>query len=344
MGEESAVKTMKISGRFVTLFLALFAVIFAGCDKGGGGGSSTTTSGAAPTPQKIVKIAFVTNNASEFWKIAAAGVHKYEAEGKVQVDIKMPPNGTTAEQNQILEDLSSQGYDAIAVSAIAPNDQVPVLNRVAEKSKLITFDSDAPKSNRLLYIGTNNYEAGKALGGEIVKMLPNGGKMAVFVGTLSADNAMQRLKGIEDAIAGHKIDIVDKREDQTDRAKARSNVEDIVNAHHDLNLVAGLWSYNGPAIAAVLNASGKKSKVLGAVFDEEEETLKAIGDETIQVTVVQKPFQFGYLSSKWMHQLATQGDTVKASLPPTKIIDTGVEVINKANVAAFRQKLAEMKK
>jgi len=336
---------MTTSSRIVSVLVALFVILFAGCDKGGGGGSSasTATTNAAP-PQKIVKIAFVTNNASEFWKIAAAGVRKYEAEGKVQVDIKMPPNGTTAEQNQILEDLASQGYDAIAVSAIAPNDQVPVLNRVAEKSKLITFDSDAPKSNRLLYIGTNNYEAGKALGGEIVKMLPNGGKMAVFVGTLSADNAIQRLKGIQDAIAGHKIDIVDKREDQTDRAKARSNVEDIVNAHKELNLVAGLWSYNGPAIAAVLNASGKKGKVLGAVFDEEEETLKAIADDTIQVTVVQKPFQFGYLSSKWMHQLATQGDTVKASLPPTKVIDTGVEVINKANVAAFRQKLAEMKK
>jgi ribose transport system substrate-binding protein len=45
-----------------------------------------------------------------------------------------------------------------------------------------------------------------------------------------------------------------------------------------------------------------------------------------------------------MHGLATQGDTIKASLPPTKIVDTGVEVINKANVAAFTQKLAEMKK
>src|SRR5215471_9639036 len=157
---------MTTSSRIVSVLVALFVILFAGCDKGGGGGSSasTATTNAAP-PQKIVKIAFVTNNASEFWKIAAAGVRKYEAEGKVQVDIKMPPNGTTAEQNQILEDLSSQGYDAIAVSAIAPNDQVPVLNRVAEKSKLITFDSDAPKSNRLLYIGTNNYEAGKALGG-----------------------------------------------------------------------------------------------------------------------------------------------------------------------------------
>jgi ribose transport system substrate-binding protein len=338
------VKTTIRSYTLLTAFAALIVALFTGCDKGGGGGTTSTSAPAAAAPAKIVKIAFVTNNASEFWKIAAAGVHKYEAEGKVQVDIKMPSNGTTEEQNQILENLSSQGYDAIAVSAIAPNDQVPVLNRVAEKTKLITFDSDAPKSSRLLYIGTNNYEAGKALGGEIIKLLPSGGKMAVFVGTLSADNATQRLKGIQDAIAGHKIDIVDKREDNTDRAKARSNVEDILNAHNDLNLVAGLWSYNGPAIAAALEALGKKGKVLAAVFDEEEGTLSAIANGTIQVTVVQKPFQFGYLSSKWMHDLATRGDTVAASLPPTKVIDTGVEVINKDNVAAFKQKLADMKK
>ena len=39
---------------------------------------------------KTLKFAFVTNNASEFWKIAAAGVRKYEAEGKVQVkDLKV---------------------------------------------------------------------------------------------------------------------------------------------------------------------------------------------------------------------------------------------------------------
>src|SRR5262245_63504574 len=214
--------------------MAATAALFLACNKSEpapSGGAATASGAAEPSAPKIVKLAFVTNNASEFWKIAQAGVRKYEGESKVQVDVKMPSNGTTAEQNQILENLSSQGYDAIAVSAIAPADQVPVLDRVAAKTKLITFDSDAPKSKRLLYIGTNNVEAGKALGGEILKMLPKGGKMAVFVGTLAADNAKERLQGIEQAIAGKKIEIVDKREDNTDRAKARSNVEDIVNAH-----------------------------------------------------------------------------------------------------------------
>jgi ribose transport system substrate-binding protein len=89
---------------------------------------------------------------------------------------------------------------------------------------------------------------------------------------------------------------------------------------------------------------GKKGKVLAAVFDEEESTLSAIASDTISATVVQKPFQFGYLSSKWMHELATKPDAAMAAIPANKSIDTGVDVIDKANVADFRQKLAEMKK
>ncbi len=293
---------------------------------------------------KPLKLAFVTNNTSSFWQLASAGVHKYEQEGKVQVDVKLPPNGTLDEQNQILQNLASQGYDAIAVSAIAPKDQTSQFNDLASRTKLITFDSDAASSNRLLYIGTNNYEAGKSLGAQIVKLLPNGGKIAVFVGTFAADNAAQREQGIEDAIAGHHIEVVDKREDNTDRARARSNVEDIVNARHDLNLVVGLWNYNGSAIAAALEGLGKKGQVLAAVFDEDEGTLDGIAHGTIQVTVVQKPFMFGYLASKWMRDLATQGDAAKSALPPTRVIDTGVEVIDSANLGEFRARLAEMKK
>lgn len=178
------------------------------------------------------------------------------------------------------------------------------------------------------------------LGAQIVNLLPSGGNMAVFVGSFSADNAAQRFKGIQDATAGHNIVVVDRREDGTDRAKARSNVEDIVNAHRNLNLVAGLWSYNGPAIAAALESLGKKGKVIAAVFDEEAGTLDAIAGGTIACTVVQKPFQFGYLASKWMHDLATKGEAARAAIPPTRVIDTGVEVVTKDTVAEFSKQLA----
>jgi ribose transport system substrate-binding protein len=325
------------------LVLAALPLLLIGCNnnKGGAAGAS---SGAPTAEAKIVKLGFVTNNPSQFWKIAEAGLRKYEKEAKIQVDMKMPPNGTPEDQNQILQNLASQGYDAIAVSVIAPKDQLRILNEVADKTSLITFDSDADKSKRLLYIGTNNFEAGKALGERIAKILPDGGKIAVFVGTLSADNASQRLAGIEAAIKDKKIEIVDKREDNTDRAKARSNVEDIINAHKDLNMVVGLWNYNGPAIANAIEGLGKQGKIKAAVFDEDDATLEAIKTGTIEATVVQKPFQFGYLSAKWMHELAKDKEAAKKAMPAGGVVDTGVTVIDKSNVEAFKAELTEMKK
>src|SRR5438128_12563063 len=117
--------------RALVMFVAALALA-GGCDKDKSSTAQNT---------KTLKLAFVTNNASEFWKIAAAGVHKYEKEAGVQVDIKMPPNGKTEEQNGYLENLVSQGYNGIAVSVIAPNDQIRAINDAAKDTNVITFDS-----------------------------------------------------------------------------------------------------------------------------------------------------------------------------------------------------------
>jgi ribose transport system substrate-binding protein len=337
----------KVVPAFAAL-LGLAVVAGTGCEKkdsaGGGGGSANASAQAkkvhkAPDGAQL-KLAFVTNNASDFWKIAAAGVKKYEGEANVKVDVRMPPTGTVAEQNGILEDLATQGYHGIAVSVIAPDDQVQEVNRAAAKTNVITHDSDAAKSARLVYIGTNNFEAGRTLGKEIVRLLPSGGKIAVFVGTFAADNAAQRLRGIEEEIKGKNITIVAKKEDNKDPAKAQDNPNDVIVAYPDVNLLVGLWSYNGPAIASAIESSGKKGKVLAAVFDEEDGTLDGIEKGVIACTVVQKPFQFGYLSSKTLHELATKGE---AALPKDELMDTGVEVIQASNVKAFRENLKALK-
>ena len=74
------------------------------------------------------------------------------------------------------------------------------------------------------------------------------------------------------------------------------------------------------------------------MFDEDDGTLDGIESGAIQVTVVQKPFMFGYLASKWMHELATKGEAAKAAIPPNHRIDTGVDLIDKSNVAGFKAK------
>jgi len=288
-----------------------------------------------------LKFAFICNNASNFWLIAQKGIQKAEKEFGLKVNFYQPPDpATPAKQNEYLETLVAQGFHGAAISPIAPDGQTPDLDKAAARLNLITQDSDAPSSKRLAYIGTNNFAAGQSLGKEIVKLLPNGGKIAVFVGTFSADNATQRLKGIEKALEGTKITIAAKKEDNKDANRAMTNVEDVLNAMPDVNLLAGLWAYNAPKIAAALKAR-KGTKVIAVGFDEDDETLGAIEEGVIKATVVQKPFEFGYQSVKLLRELTMQGD---AALPKDGVVDTGIEVITKENVKEFRARLAEMKK
>ena len=180
---------------------------------------------------------------------------------------------------------------------IAPKDQVNDINRAAQGRNLITFDSDCAKCNRFSTSAPTTFEAGKTLGGQIVKMLPNGGKMAVFVGTLSADNAAQRLAGIEDAIKGHNIEIVAKKEDATDRAKARSNVEDVINAYGDLNLVTGLGRTTARRSPRPSKPPARRAKSWPRCSTKSRARWTASRPAPSRCTCVQKPFQFGYLSA-----------------------------------------------
>lgn len=312
--------------------------------------SSTVDPGKGPAEKSKVrtvpagtplKFSFVCNNASNFWLIAKKGVEQAEKELNIKVDFYQPPSpATPLKQNVYLEGLVSQGYHGVAISPIQPAGQTPDLNTAASKLNLVTQDSDAPKSNRLAYVGTNNFEAGRALGKEIKKLLPEGGKIAVFVGTFSADNASQRFMGIEEELKGTKIEIVAKKEDNEDRNRAMTNVEDVMNAMPEVKLLAGLWAYNAPKIAAAIKAR-KGTKVIAVGFDEDDETLKAIEEGVITATVVQKPYQFGYQSIKLLHDLTTKGES---ALPKDGVIDTGIEVVNKSNVVEFKKKLDEQRK
>ena len=297
--------------------------------------SSCANRGGAGKPH----VAFVTNNVSDFWSIAKAGVKAGEKDFKAVCDFRMPTQGTALEQKEILQDLIVKGVSGIAISPVSPDSQTAMLDDAASKLHLICMDSDAPKSTRLCYVGTSNYDAGKVAGEQLKKALPNGGTVMIFVGTLDAQNAAQRNKGVADAVKGTKIQILGTMTDNADHTKARANVEDTLVKRPDIAALVGLWSYNGPAIADAVKSGGKVGKVKIVCFDEDEKTLAAVKDGIIFATVVQKPYEFGYQSVRMLAALS-RGERV--DIPKNKIIDTGVDVITKENVDAFTAKLKEM--
>ena len=117
-------------------------------------------------------VAFVTNGIASFWVIAQAGARAAGEEFDVEVLVRMPPDGV-ADQKRMLEELLTLGVDGIAVSPIDPDNQTDILNTCAAQTKLITHDSDAPKSNRICYVGMSNYDAGRMCGELVREAIPD---------------------------------------------------------------------------------------------------------------------------------------------------------------------------
>jgi ribose transport system substrate-binding protein len=287
---------------------------------------------APATPAQATRVAFVSNNASDFWKIAEAGTRKAAAEFGVDTVFRIPSAGTAEQQQQILQDLVTTGVSGIAISPVDPSNQTEMLNDAAAKVRLITQDSDAPESNRACYIGTNNFDAGIEAGKLVQACTPPGSKLIICVGTVDAQNAHDRLEGLKKQIASTGHVIAEVRTDETDRAKAIANVQDALVKDSGIACFVGLWSYNGPAILNGVKDSGRLGTVKIVCFDEEDETLQGVKDGHIYGTVVQRPFEFGYQSVKLLKELA---DGNQSSVPPAKQIFIPTLSVTKDNVDAF---------
>ncbi|HNU07525.1 MAG TPA: sugar-binding protein [Pyrinomonadaceae bacterium] len=287
--------------------------------------------------KKNFKLAFVTNNSSDFWTIARKGVEKADTElDNVTVEFKMPGEGTAAEQKRIIDDLVSTGTNGIAISPKDPDNQTQMLNDTAKKALVITQDSDAPNSDRALYIGTDNIAAGRQVGELIKEALPDGGKIMLFVGSSDARNAAERTQGIREALKDSKVEIIDIRTDETDRARAKANAADTLVKYPDIAALIGLWSYNGPAILNAVKDAGKVGEVKIVCFDEEDETLEGVKDGSIYATVVQQPFEFGYQSVIAMNKILG-GD--KSIIPANKQIVVPTLTVKKDGAEEFIKKI-----
>ena len=140
-------------------------------------------------------------------------------------------------------------------------------------------------------------------------------------------------------IQAGKYTILDTRTDQTDRARAKQNVEDAIISYPDVDCFVGLWSYNPPAILSAVKDSNMQGKIHIVAFDEEEDTLQGIKDGHIYGTIAQQPFQFGYQSVSLLTELARGNDSI---LPDNGVIYVPVTVVKQDNVDQFWQNLKDM--
>jgi len=295
------------------------------------------TAAAPASAQDTKKLAFVVNVPADFWKFARVGTEKADAElPGYEVEFYIPGEMSAAAQKKILEDLLAKGIDGVAISPVNPDDSTAILNEVASKAVLFTHDADAPNSDRVMYIGTDNVAAGRQAGELMKKALPDGGKAMLFVGTMDAANARERSQGIKEAIEGSDIEIIDIRTDGGDQTKAKANAEDTLSKYPDIDLLVGLWAYNTPQIYNAVKAAGKQGEVKIVGFDEDQQTLRGIVAGDILGTVVQQPYEFGYQSIVKMAKYI-DGDT--SVVPENELDIVPTQIIDSSNVEEFIEKV-----
>jgi len=327
-----------------------FPLIGAGCllfilaSCGDQGSRAPTGSGG----EKKKRFAFVTNGVADFWTIAEAGAKAAADQLGVEATVLMPAGGLT-DQKQMLEDLMNRGVDGIAVSPIDPANQTDILNQVAKVTTLITHDSDAPESNRIVYIGMDNYAAGRMCGKLVKEALPTGGEVMILIGRMEQDNSKRRRQGVIDelmdrsfdpgrfdppgkAIEGRKYTVLGTLTDQFDRSKAKANAEDTISRYPEVNAIVGLFAYNPPAILQALEQAGKLNQIKVIGFDEDSETLAGIQSGSVYGTVVQNPYQYGYQSMKILNAIVN-GDM--SLIPENRFMNIPARQIRKNNVDEF---------
>jgi ribose transport system substrate-binding protein len=341
------------------------------------------TSGAGAPPAEAVRVGIITNAMAPFWKPMEVGMKRAaedptvmpvlsggvvmpkvveeaftritdllkaekQAKGSLpacEATWKAPQQGTLDEQRRLLDEFRASGVDGISISPRESEPLTPVFDELVDAGVLVLcMDSDAPKSKRLAYIGTNNFEAGKEAGEAAAKVFGDkGAKLIGFVGDKGSENAKERIGGFKEVAAQHKIDLFDVREDDADPAKARQNAEDVIQAMPDVNGFLGIWSYDAPAITQAVLDARKQDRIRIVSFDAEPQTLIHLQKGEIEATIVQKPYLFGYLSVQLIYAMEVLGvDTVKAVLPADGVLDTGVTVVTPANIAEFMKYLESL--
>ncbi len=284
-----------------------------------------------------------TNVQLPYWQAAGAGFRRAASQLKVRAEFVGPDAYDAKAEVEEFQKAVRQKASGILVSPANPSLMRPEIDAaIASGVPVITLDSDSPGSHRLLFIGTNNYQAGVMGGGVAAKRLQGKGNVIVFTMPNQA-NLKERLDGYESVFAAHPqikiVEIVDIKGDS--RVAFDRTMEVLDKGSPAVDAFVCLEASAGKEVAEVLNRKNDTAKIVVAM-DTDQETLEWIRKGVIAATIAQKPFTMAFFGLRLLddlhHQKASpQGSATAqdpfASLP--RFVDTGATLIDKNNLDEF---------
>ena len=266
-------------------------------------------------PSGDAKYAMLTNAVAPFWTAAQIGASRASGEINVPITFQAPTAAEKlSQQLSMLETFVNDKYSAITFSAIDRDAPKPIIEKaVAQGIPVLVMDSDSTGSERSIYIGMSDFDAGKSAG-EAAKKIMGKGKVVGLVGYATAQNAQDRIAGVKAAFEGSELELVEVLLDDIKPEVALSNAQTAMQKYPDLAGFITFYSYDGPAACQAVKTAGKSGEVKIVAFDAEPATQDCTADGTVQAMIGQRVYFYGYLSSLIMHAMVCNGEEATMKL------------------------------
>jgi ribose transport system substrate-binding protein len=283
----------------------------------------------------------VVNILAAYWVAGKQGDARAAKELGIAAHFEGPSQGQLPTQVSEFETLASTGATGYFTSVIDPVSEGSIINKaVAKGVDVVAIDSPVPPADAktFTFIGTPNVTAGVAAGDAMKKALPNGGDVAILVGSLTATNVIQRTEGFMQAIKGSNIKVIATENDNGVAATAATNADTVIAANPTLKGIYGEYSYDGPAAAVAVKSKGDIGKIAVVADDNEPGTITGLQNGSVVASILQQPFMQGYLGAYVTAAMKVLGSAKVATIikpfETAGVISTGVGTLTKANLSA----------
>lgn len=283
-----------------------------------------------------------------YWQEAQAGLTDISKTTGVKVEMVGPGTFSPSEELAAFNQAVASHPSGIMVSVSDPklfND--PINAAILQGLPVITIDSDAPESHRVLFIGTDNFRAGEESGKHMADLLGGQGRVLI-IGLAGQMNTEERVRGVNEALKKYPgVKIIQTVDDKGDPNNAYDAVSGLLQKKEKIDGIIGLEATGGAGAADALHRLDMTGKVKVLAFDKDPQTLDGIERGWITATIVQKPYVMAFYGVRFLDDLHHNvvhefKDWATAPAGPLPVfVDTGTAVVDKSNLAAFRRALAE---
>jgi ribose transport system substrate-binding protein len=299
-------------------------------------GTASSPTAPAPTPEdtttgetQSLTIGFAqATQQSPFYVALGDGV-RAAAEAAGATLIYVDANGDIEKQNNDIEDLITQGVDALLINPVDPQGIAPSMAS-AEAAGIPVITVDRFAEGAIAHIGRDNVAMGRLVGDAVLAELGSeGGKILEIQGDAGGTVAMDRSAGFNAAFEGvDSVTVVQGPYAEYIRANAVTAMQDLLQAHPDVRAV---YAHNDDMALGALQVllENGRTDVLVSGFDGLMEAVEAIanGDQYV-ATSLNDPISLGAIAARTAIA-AANGEAVDA------YIDAGSGLVDGGNASSF---------